>query len=179
MILDFNTGKELERIHIPGAEALSGISVAKDGTIFTADEKNGAILSVSQGQVNSLVQTKTNPKKMILDGSKITFTTTPQLDIQTKGGSGFFSFDLRTQQVTESFLSPLVGQLVGIEDLGKNKLLLTDVRKGTVVKYSKQQRSLSTIVTNTIAHDVTLISDANAFLVALPNENRVEAYELP
>lgn len=144
--IDIETGKITKRIPVEGATFLNDIATADDGTVYVADTLGNKIYRVQDGQVAEFAQEVDleSPNGLLVDGDRLlvgAWGPNPSpLDFSTEVPGRFYWLDLKSGAKTLITKEPL-GNLDGVELDGSGGYLLTDFRKGQVLRVDAEGRS--------------------------------------
>jgi sugar lactone lactonase YvrE len=177
--IDLASGAVTTRHAIPGATFINDVAVADDGTIYATETMQGAVYTISNGTVATLV---TDPalagaNGIVIDGNQLLVSTLGDLSagFENLKPSTVKAVDLATKAITDYGSSEPVGMLDGIE-LADGGVLVTDNGGGRVVKIAADGTITEIGATGAGSADFEYIPDQNLIVVPILNTSELVAF---
>lgn len=171
--IDIASGEIVDRIAVAGAEALNGMDIAEDGTIYAADSRTNKVFRIRpDGEITVVVESDSleTPNGVLINGD--------ELLVASSDGSSLKAVNLGSGSI-ETRVTGL-GQVDGIVPLNGGRYL-TSSWKGEVYfidENRNQQTILDTKDQAVNAADIGYIPQENLLVVPTFHDNRLVAYRL-
>lgn len=177
--IDLATGEVTTRHAIPGATFVNDVAVADDGTIYATETMQGAIYTISNGTVSTLITDAAlaGANGIVIDGQRMLVATLGDMSggFENLKPSTVKAVDLASKAVTDFGSSEPVGMLDGIE-LTDGGVLVTDNGGGRLVKVAEDGTITEIGASGAGSADFEYIPDQNLVIVPLLNSSEVVGF---
>lgn len=168
--IDLKDGKIVERIPIPGAEALNDICIDKDGNVYCSDTGGNKIFQVKDGKSSILIDDIETPNGLMIQGDKLMITQwTPQ---------NLSSYDLQTGKLEK--LAGGIPWVDGLEAMPESGWITASW--GGLLHHinanGDKTRILDTREAGLQAPDISYIPATKTLLVATFDGDKIRAFDV-
>jgi DNA-binding beta-propeller fold protein YncE len=177
--ISIETGKEVQRVKIEGAQFLNDVAVDDAGAVYVSDMPASRILKVVDGKATVFAEGEEleSPNGLLVDGDRLLIAAWGYAaDFNPKTPGRLLSLDMKTKKVTPITKSP-TGNLDGIELDGKGGYIVTDWKAGKVFHISAEGKTRLIAQHEQGAADHAYLPEKKLFILPHMMENRVTAYE--
>jgi hypothetical protein len=180
VIINIKTAKVIEKIKIKGAKFLNDIAITSSGVVYVSDSLTTTIHKITNYKPNIFVtgSTYSSPNGLLIKGEHLIVASWGlTTDWSTIVSGSVYKIHLESKLVTP-ITKPGLGNLDGIEMIGKNEFITSDWVSGKVYKVHTNGKS-ELIYTGVQGYaDIGFIPVKQILLIPQMKDNKITAIKI-